>query len=108
MDTAKISGMLKRGVCVVGEFRGRTLETVKYLDRNTKQATHFNQALYRIELEEGGIPVTLGLNFADGKEGELPAFVRGDRVCALLSELKVQRGVYSGRIDGRTGGVVKV
>lgn len=97
-DSMPVLEMLKKGVALVGEFRGSTVDVVPYVDKKTGQRTHFNQCLYRVELESSALPVLLSLSFEDGKESTLPQFKKGDVVAASLSEYESVRGVIRGRV----------
>lgn len=106
-DAKVLVELLKFGPVVVGEFRGQTVDTINYVDKKTGQKAHFNQGMFRIELDRGAVPVLLSVAFEDGKESSLPQFKKGDIIAAVVGEFENARGVLRGRVE-KNSAITKV
>jgi hypothetical protein len=95
----KLSGMLRMGPVLVGEFRGGKAETARRFDKTDKNADPIEFSIYKFNLEllADGAPVIISVFLERGiKPDEFAAKVqmkRGDVVAVAVNKLELKNGV---------------
>jgi hypothetical protein len=95
----KLSGMLRMGPVIVGEFRGGKGETAKRFDKSDKNAVPIEFGMYKFNLEllADGAPVIVSVFLDTGiKADEFAAKVqikRGDIIAVGVNKLELKNRV---------------